>query len=87
MFINVLSRHLPTAVEFIGTHVGDRVLGFVHLIEMARYRQIRIQVLCEGHEDVPTYFVSGTDMAGSELDLHYRGMASVFELEAFLLAV
>lgn len=87
MFINVLSRHLPVVVEFIGTRVGDRVLEFVHLVEMARYHQTRIHSLCEGREKTPPDFVSGTSMRGAELDLHWRGMTSVFELEAFLLAV
>jgi len=82
--ISVLSKHLPSVVTYIQTPIGDGLLELIYLIESSRYHLQNLEKLTSNKGSAPKNFQSGTDIRGSELDSHWRMMASWMEFEAFI---
>lgn len=84
MFISTLSKHLPAVIDYMQTPPGDCLLEVVYLVESARYHLHNLNELTTGKAPAPKDFQSGVDFKGEALNSHWRIMAALIELEAFL---
>ncbi len=84
MFICTLSKHLPSVKGYLKTPPGDCLLEVVYLVESARYHLHNLNELTTGEAPAPKDFQSGVDFKGEVLNSHWRTMAALIELEAFL---